>query len=628
MIEFIAALGYNGITDRRSVMAISDRILNLRKERGLSQETFAEMLGVSRQSVSRWESGAAVPEIDKILLISNIFGVSTDYLLKPDPTPAPPSTPSDMYDTAEIDLSGVDTDAPIPEYVPEYTTENNFTADGGDDYSDNSNTVTPPVAPAPSGNGNAVGKKFNPKSLIAWILVFCIMIATLCIPLYWGQIKNAWWSLNGGRVQYPFVLVHGLGGWGEDSGLNGVVPYWGSTSGSLTTQLRAKGFEVYTPSVGPVSSAWDRACELYAQLTGTQVDYGEAHSKEHNHQRFGRTYSEPLVKNWGQKINGGQLQRINLIGHSFGGATIRLLTSLLEYGSEAEKEISGNEVSPLFEGGKGNWVYSVTTLCAPHNGSSLTEIINNSGSLLSGIGKITSGSKLLGFVSAFLNMDDILSQPDIVSTTDLLISFCMLANNLTEPASGTYDLMLDHFGISSSGGNSLRSSIDKVIASGNDHAAYDLSPDGAAALNSKIETVDSVYYFSFAYSATRKTNLNNGQIPTLDMLVVLQAPALGMGTYTGTTAGGIVIDETWQENDGLVSVVSAQKPDDEEGNYLNSDVRKVDPKNIEKGIWNISETRTGHHGTVIGLAPFDSGASQKTPAFFVELFEFIDTLKR
>ena len=62
-------------------MAISDRILNLRKERGLSQETFAEMLGVSRQSVSRWESGAAVPEIDKILLISNIFGVSTDYLL-------------------------------------------------------------------------------------------------------------------------------------------------------------------------------------------------------------------------------------------------------------------------------------------------------------------------------------------------------------------------------------------------------------------------------------------------------------------------------------------------------------------------------------------------------------------
>ena len=56
-------------------MAISEKILNLRKDRGLSQEAFAEMLGVSRQSVSRWESGAAVPDIDKILLLSELFGV-------------------------------------------------------------------------------------------------------------------------------------------------------------------------------------------------------------------------------------------------------------------------------------------------------------------------------------------------------------------------------------------------------------------------------------------------------------------------------------------------------------------------------------------------------------------------
>ena len=63
-------------------MAISDKIQNLRKENGLSQEAFAEKLGVSRQSVSKWESGAAMPDIDKIVSISETFGVSTDYLLK------------------------------------------------------------------------------------------------------------------------------------------------------------------------------------------------------------------------------------------------------------------------------------------------------------------------------------------------------------------------------------------------------------------------------------------------------------------------------------------------------------------------------------------------------------------
>lgn len=601
-------------------MAISDKILNLRKENGLSQEAFAEKLGVSRQSVSKWESGTATPDIDKIVSMSELFGVSTDYLLKEDSpeitVPAEASFVSDMDDTAEIVLP-----PDIPEYVPDYKEDDETPSDGV--------TAAPPASSAVQNTAEPEKKKSSAKAVVAWILVICIMLGTLCIPLFWGDIKNAWWSLNGGKVQYPYILVHGLGGWGESTGINDVVPYWGSTSGSLTAQLRAEGYEVYTPSVGPVSSAWDRACELYAQLTGTRVDYGEAHSKEHNHERFGRIYSEPLVADWGEKLNGGQLQRINLVGHSFGGATVRLLTSLLEYGNEAEKAASGSEVSPLFEGGKGDWVFSVTTLCAPHNGSSLTEILNDSGSLLSSLDILgINDSPVLKTLMSTLGLSNIFSSPDILNTTDLLISFCMLAGNITQPVKGVYDLMLDHFGIGSATEGSLESSIEKVVASGNDHAAYDLSPDGAAALNSTIKTVDSVYYFSYAYSATRNANLLGGQAPTLDMLLVLQAPALGMGTYSGTTAGGIVIDEKWQENDGLVSVVSAQKPDTEEGIYLENDARELEAKKVEKGIWNISPTLNGHHGTVIGLAPFDSGAASKTPKFYTELFTLIDTLKR
>ena len=63
-------------------MILADKIIDLRKKQGWSQEQLAEQLGVSRQSVSKWESAMSVPDMDKIVKLSNIFGVSTDYLLK------------------------------------------------------------------------------------------------------------------------------------------------------------------------------------------------------------------------------------------------------------------------------------------------------------------------------------------------------------------------------------------------------------------------------------------------------------------------------------------------------------------------------------------------------------------
>ena len=63
-------------------MTIADRISELRRGRELSQEELAEMTGVSRQAVSKWESEQSIPEMDKIVTLSEIFGVTTDYLLK------------------------------------------------------------------------------------------------------------------------------------------------------------------------------------------------------------------------------------------------------------------------------------------------------------------------------------------------------------------------------------------------------------------------------------------------------------------------------------------------------------------------------------------------------------------
>ena len=65
-------------------MNLSQKIYDCRKKAGLSQEALAEKLGVSRQAISKWETGEATPEVGKLLLLANAFGVTTDWLLSED----------------------------------------------------------------------------------------------------------------------------------------------------------------------------------------------------------------------------------------------------------------------------------------------------------------------------------------------------------------------------------------------------------------------------------------------------------------------------------------------------------------------------------------------------------------
>ena len=85
-------------------MSLADKIMQLRKQRGWSQIDLADRLDVSRQSVSKWEMAQAVPELDKIIKLSELFDVTTDYLLKDD-IPEPPAPEPEA--------------APEPEPVPE-----------------------------------------------------------------------------------------------------------------------------------------------------------------------------------------------------------------------------------------------------------------------------------------------------------------------------------------------------------------------------------------------------------------------------------------------------------------------------------------------------------------------------
>ena len=63
-------------------MILADKIISLRKKAGWSQEELASQLNVSRQSVSKWEGAQSVPDMDKVVQMSRLFGVSTDFLLK------------------------------------------------------------------------------------------------------------------------------------------------------------------------------------------------------------------------------------------------------------------------------------------------------------------------------------------------------------------------------------------------------------------------------------------------------------------------------------------------------------------------------------------------------------------
>ncbi|WP_300684901.1 helix-turn-helix domain-containing protein [Acutalibacter sp. 1XD8-36] len=70
-------------------MNLSDRIQSLRKTRGMSQEELADRVGVTRQAVSKWESEQSMPDLDKVIALSEIFEVTTDFLLKGiEPAPA------------------------------------------------------------------------------------------------------------------------------------------------------------------------------------------------------------------------------------------------------------------------------------------------------------------------------------------------------------------------------------------------------------------------------------------------------------------------------------------------------------------------------------------------------------
>lgn len=327
-----------------------------------------------------------------------------------------------------------------------------------------------------------------------------------------------------------YVFCHGLSGWGQYDEQYAKFPYWGGSSGDVVAAWRDQGLAAYAASVSPQGSAWDRACELYAQIAGTRTDYGEAHSREYRHERFGRDFSaEPLIASWDDAT------RLALIGHSFGGATIRLLGELLAHGSAEERAATPAEsLSPLFAGGMAQRIRAIVTLAAPTNGTTAYDMA-------------------------------------------------------TDPGFDARDVRLPLRFKLLDGLVKTRTRIRPDDRDPRDWASHDMTLDNAQALNARIATLPNVYYLSVACDATMPGE-GGARVPdrsAMDPLFVKSGTL--MGRYSGTTAAGCVVDDAWHANDGLVNTVSARAP-------FGAPQKPLDRARIERGVWNVMPDLRADHG--------------------------------
>ena len=387
------------------------------------------------------------------------------------------------------------------------------------------------------------------KKLFALALCMLILFSAFCIIGSAEEVEH----------KYPYIFVHGMGGWGSYESVTEKMPYWGGWGGNpeynIIREFNEAGIEAYAASVGPFSSAWDRACELYAQLTGTIVDYGEAHSKAHHHERYGFSYEDNFLmdKKWDLKT------KINLVGHSFGTETVRLLASLLAFGDEAERKVSGKDVSPLFVGGH-NCVHAVINLAGVHNGSPIANLI------------VDPEFPMLA-ISSVANLAGIIFGKNIIM----------------------WDLQLSHFGLTPKQ-NEKRAKFNPMGVFNfymyDDHCGYDLTLRGAKELNEKIKMDPNAYYYSYTSIAT-KTNIFDNEAPIKSMFILFIPTTYVLGCMEGMTIDGVKLDKNWEISDGIVPYASQLYPADEADNAYSYEKAVKSEEGIKPGKYYYFEPMMG-----------------------------------
>ncbi len=418
------------------------------------------------------------------------------------------------------------------------------------------------------------------KKAISILLTILTVLSFMALPTFAAEEETRTIDKSLFKNDYPYIFVHGMGGWAPGNRFYDMSPYWGGGLGlsdnDLIKLLNEQGIEAYAPAVGPLSSAWDRACEMYAQLMGTVVDYGEAHSEVHNHDRYGFSYEGNALMGepWDME------EKINVVGHSFGGATVRLFVSLLAYGNEDEIAATGEDTSPLFLGGHDGCVHSCITLSAPHDGSQVANYL------------VDTKIPMLLMSAAFNVIGRFLGN-------DFLV----------------FSFQLGHFGLTpKQGEDKAPLSIKKILDFYNakDNVGEDLTIGGAAKVNELIDLAQNTYYYSYT-TATSETDCFGKQRPMKSLNPIFYISSMMIRLTEGKTIDGVKIEGDWAVNDGIVPLASALYPSEDAATARDYEEAVGAGEKIETGRWYYTDT-------MVGMDHLDFCGTEDYPTTFEDFY--------
>tara|TARA_Y100001970_G_scaffold287663_1_gene412894 strand:- start:5299 stop:6384 length:1086 start_codon:yes stop_codon:yes gene_type:complete len=335
--------------------------------------------------------------------------------------------------------------------------------------------------------------------------------------------------------------MHGFMGWGRDE-MNDFY-YWGGST-DLEEYLKSEGYNVYSVSMGPISSNWDRAIEAFYQIKGGEVNYGEFHSETYGIIQIPNKVYDGLHKQWNEE------NPIHIIAHSQGGQTARMLEYLL-------KEEFKGEDSDLLSNSKEGWIKSISTISCPHNGTILADIVTE-------------------------------NLPFLQKITPL---FGMLENSNIE---NFYDFDLEQWGFERKPNESISDYLDRIsnsrIKNSKNFSGWDLSIKGSKEFNDLYITDPDVYYFSYSNYSTKE--LKNGtHFPDWDMSLLVWIPSIIIGTSNQ-------LSPDWYMNDGIVSTISMKYPINSKN--IPEPNKLYDSENINKGVWQVMAPIHQDHHIIIG----------------------------